>query len=308
MAATSFHVAGNPTLRPWPSRRPSVTCKAIPGLASVSSSSENQAAYYWSGINADVETHLELSFPAAREPVAVHATLRELVLSAPRTMAPALCVAAADLVAGGDRAAAVGVAAALHAYYAAAHAHERLPGLLEDANPNPNPVNMRLLCGDAVYPFVFGAVAGTLGGSDPVRATRVMVEMAQLMGSQGYVMGQYMHVKRVKEGGGPGGAGGVGAREVCEKKEGALYSCAAACGALLGGADEEETERLRRFGYYVGMIHGMLFGTGRGERVGVESFRTMALKELEAFRWKSRKVERISTLLDVTSEESTRAQ
>ncbi|KAL5978647.1 hypothetical protein ACLOJK_029764 [Asimina triloba] len=61
----------------------------------------------------------------------------------------------------------------------------------------------------------------------------------------------------------------VQAREVCRKKEGALYACGAACGAILGGAYEEEIEKLRRFGLHAGTIYGLLYGAGKGEgRIG----------------------------------------
>lgn len=86
---------------------------------------------------------------------------------------------------------------------------------------------------------------------------------------------------------------------VCEKKEGELHACAGACGAILGGGSEEEIEKLRKFGLYVGMIQGMAYGVGRnkeGRDEVVEKLRGMALKELEIFS--STKVEQISSLVD----------
>ncbi|XP_068655829.1 heterodimeric geranylgeranyl pyrophosphate synthase small subunit, chloroplastic-like [Aristolochia californica] len=294
MAATSLHVVCNSTLPPLPRcipRQLSSSCKAVSGV--VSTTSEKQA--YWSAINADVEAYLERSFPV-REPLIVHQSIHDLVLSAPRTMAPALCVAASDLVGGGgQRDHAVAVASALHVMYAASRAHEYLPHLVERPTPAAHPPNIELLSGDAIYPFGYELVARSVGG-EPVRATRVMVEMARSMGAQGYLQGQYMHARWAR------GEGGV--REVCEKKEGELYSCAAACGAIIGGADEGVTQKLRRFGFYVGMIYGMLLGSGRDEMNGrveaVRSFRSSAQKELEGFE--SGKRAFISNILDVSED------
>ncbi|XP_068653909.1 heterodimeric geranylgeranyl pyrophosphate synthase small subunit, chloroplastic-like [Aristolochia californica] len=292
MAATSLHFAGIPTLRRRFPRciplRLSTSCKVISGV--FFTTSEKQS--YWSGINADVEAYLERSFPL-REPLVVHQPIHDLVLSAPRTMAPALCVVASDLVGRAERDHSVAIASALHVMHAASQAHEYLPQLIERHTPTAYERNIEILCGDAIYPFGYELVAGSIGG-DPVRATRVMVEMARSMGAQGYLLGQYKHARWTK------GEGGV--REVCEKKEGELYSCAAVCGAIVGGADEDDEERLRRFGFYVGMIYGMLFGSGRdvinGREEAVRSFRSSALKELEGFQ--SEKVGYISSLLDVS--------
>lgn len=42
---------------------------------------------------------------------------------------------------------------------------------------------------------------------------------------------------------------------VVEKKYGEMAECSAVCGGLLGGAAEEEVERLRRYGRAVGVLY-----------------------------------------------------
>ncbi|KAL5978643.1 hypothetical protein ACLOJK_029760 [Asimina triloba] len=89
-------------------------------------------------------------------------------------------------------------------------------------------------------------------------------------------------------------------KEVCRKKEGALYACGGVCGAILGGAREEEIEKLRRFGLLVGTIYGLLYGAGKGQRGALAAAREvapLALRELEGFE--ERKVGEISSLVDM---------
>lgn len=134
---------------------------------------------------------------------------------------------------------------------------------------------------------------------DPVqnnsdRILRVIIEITRAVGSNGMVEGLY---EEMKCGQSESDMGRV--EYVCEKKEGELHACGAACGAILGGGSEEEIEKLRKFGLYAGMIQGMLYGVGKnkeGKMEVVEKLRKSAIKELEHFD--SRKVEAISSLVE----------
>ncbi|KAG5551060.1 hypothetical protein RHGRI_009477 [Rhododendron griersonianum] len=260
-----------------------------------------QTKSYWASIEADIEAHLRTAIPV-RQPVAVFEPVRHLVLAVPKAKAPALCVAACELV-GGDRAQAVVAASALRLVHSAAHAHEHLP--LMD-RPNHKPAihhacgpNIELLTGDGIVPFGFELLARSVGSgqNNSDRVLRVIIEITRAIGSQGMIDGQYHELQQ-------------GARSneewiehVCMKKEGELHACGAACGAILGGGSEEEIEKLRKFGLYVGMMEGMLNWVGGNEEVGlmdvVEGLRVMAIKELENLS--GRNVEPISSLVEVAS-------
>ncbi|GAB4825084.1 hypothetical protein Ancab_007958 [Ancistrocladus abbreviatus] len=84
--------------------------------------SNNQS--YWTSINESIEAHLRQAI-RIREPLVVFEPLHQLTFSAPRTTAPALCVAACELV-GGHRNQAIATAAALHLMHAATYAHDHL--------------------------------------------------------------------------------------------------------------------------------------------------------------------------------------
>ncbi|XVF77416.1 hypothetical protein PTKIN_Ptkin14bG0041200 [Pterospermum kingtungense] len=80
------------------------------------------------------------------------------------------------------------------------------------------------------------------------------------------------------------------------KYEGVLHACAAACGAILGGGSEEEIEKLRRYGLYIGKIQGMMNRIGNKDKdvkILVEELRNLANKELRGFN--EAKVEAISS-------------
>ncbi|KAK6946919.1 hypothetical protein RJ641_000392 [Dillenia turbinata] len=256
-----------------------------------------QSQSYWASISADIEAHLERAVQI-RPPHSVFEPLHHLTFAAKRTAAPALCVAACELV-GGRRDQAMAAASALHLIHAAFYTHENLP--LTDG-PNPKPQihhaygpNVELLTADGMVPLAFELLARS--DDDPTgekagRILRVMVEIGRAVGSQGAIDGRYREFLCAQSDGKEMGQVGW-VDYVCEKKEGGLHACGAACGAILGGGNEEEIERLRKFGLNVGMIQGRVKGVSRN---GVEMLKDMALKELEHFD--SNKVEEISGLVE----------
>ncbi|KAA8523671.1 hypothetical protein F0562_010094 [Nyssa sinensis] len=227
---------------------------------------------YWASIDADIESHLKKAIPI-RPPVSVFEPMHYLVFAAPRTTAPALCVASCELV-GGHRDQAMAAASAIHLMHAASYTHEHLP-LTDRPMPRPtiphafNP-NVELLTGDGIMPFGFELLARS---DDPAqnnsdRILRAIIEITRAAGSQGMVDGQYLQVQM--QGGQLNGAelhdaGWI--EHVCKKKE--------------------------------GMINGLLYGVGKNEKGMmelVERLRKLALKELESFN--DRKVESISSIVE----------
>ncbi|GAB4825085.1 hypothetical protein Ancab_007959 [Ancistrocladus abbreviatus] len=128
------------------------------------------------------------------------------------------------------------------------------------------------------------AVKGSMSG----RILRVIVEVARAAGAEGMVEGQYEQVLPQRGQSVSRELGGEGhwVKFVSEKKDGPLHACGAACGTILGGGREEEIERLRRYGLYVGMIQGICQRMGREEETAiemVEGLRELALKEVKDF-------------------------
>lgn len=69
-----------------------------------------------------------------------------------------------------------------------------------------------------------------------------------------------------------------------KNRQGELYACGAACGAILGGGSEEEIEKLRKYGVYAGMIQGLLVHHGKNSSSNttemVEKLRVLAMEQL----------------------------
>lgn len=257
----------------------------------------------WAFIHADVVAHIKQAMPM-KEPLVVFEPMHHLVFAAPRTTVPPLCVAACELV-GGHRDQAMPAASALLLMLAAAYTHEHL--FLTD-RPKPGPtthhaygLNIELLTGDGIIPFGFELLARS---DDPThensdRIKRVIIEISRAVGSEGLVEGQYRKILNTESDGGEM-RHVSSAKHVAEKKEGGLHACGAACGAVLGGGSEEEIERLRQYGFYVGMIQGLLRRVEIAEKglmKEVEELRNLAHKQLEAFE--GRKIEVISSFLYV---------
>ena len=198
MARAFSHINGNLMLRVPCRPNPSRPCPLLlPYRPLKVTMSCNQS--YWATINADIETHLKQAIPV-REPLSVFEPMHHLTFAAPRNTAPALCVAACELV-GGHRDRALPAASALHLMYAASFTHEHLP-LTESSRPKSTiqhvyGPNVELLIGDAIVPFGIELLAKSddpdQNNSD--RVLRVMVEITRATGSQGMVYGQYCEVE-----------------------------------------------------------------------------------------------------------------
>ncbi|PIN20506.1 hypothetical protein CDL12_06811 [Handroanthus impetiginosus] len=268
-----------------------------PQLPSVAAMAQNQS--YWTSIEDDIKVYLKKAIPI-KSPETVFEPMHHITFAAPRTTAPALCVAACELV-GGDRSQAMAAASAIHLMHAAAYAHEHLP--LTDRPTYRSTIqhkygpNIELLTGDGIIPFGLELLARSmdLTQSNQDKILRVIIEITRATGSQGIVDGQYQEL----------GLQQLGTdleiiEYVSRKKEGELHACGAACGAILGGGAEEEIEKLRNFGMYAGMIQGMLRINKNGSEEKIAKLAALALKELESFHGK--KIELISSLVEPSLE------
>ncbi|KAL6955311.1 Transferase of alkyl or aryl groups [Sarracenia purpurea var. burkii] len=262
---------------PPPSCRPTVFATA------------HNSHFYLTSIEAEIEVHLK-KVVSVRPPITVFEPMHNLVFAAPRTKASALCVAACELV-GGHRDQAMVAASALHLMHSAAYTHQQLLSstttdqtMIHHAPPYKP--NIKLLTGDGIVPFGFELLARSLDPTDQNhcdRVLRVIIELSRAIGSQGFVGGQYKQTESTQSDNEELGHDEGWIEHVCKKKEGEIHACGAACGAILGGGSEEEVEKLRKFGVYVGMMEGIGRNYGKGLMKMVERLRVLALEELESF-------------------------
>ncbi|KAJ8754638.1 hypothetical protein K2173_010729 [Erythroxylum novogranatense] len=278
--------------------------RAVTGSSSPMSLSQCQP--YWTSIDGDIDAHLKHAIPI-RSPLSVFEPMHRLTFSAPYTTAPALCIAACELV-DGHRDQAMAAAAALRLTHAAAFVHEQLP-LTDRPRPKNRPTidhlfgpNIELLTGDGIAPFGFELLANS---DDPTqnnseRILRVIIEIARATGAQGRIQGRYNELElEYVQSEDEKWSHLAWINEVCKKKEGEMHACAGACGAILGGGSEEEIEKLRSFGLHVGILQAIGSMVKRGEKAHMEvvsGLRRKALEELKAFN--QEKIGPISSLVE----------
>nr|XP_043628646.1 geranylgeranyl pyrophosphate synthase, chloroplastic/chromoplastic-like [Erigeron canadensis] len=240
---------------------------------------------YLDSIHSDIDSYLKKTI-TIREPLSVFEPMHHLTFATPKTTASALCVAACELV-GGNREDAIVAASAIHLMHAAMYAHEHLliKGRVgpKDIIPHQFGPNIELLIGDGILPFGFELLAGCNSASNnSEKILRVIIEITRAMGAEGMIDDNQEIDPLIRQ----------PSRQ--------LHGCGAKCGAILGGGNDEEIERLKRYGVCIGKIQRLLSEMEWNERIKVESIeklKVLALQELENFD--SKKVEQISSIIGV---------
>nr|ALT07956.1 putative geranyl diphosphate synthase small subunit type II.B [Leucosceptrum canum] len=280
---------------------------------------------YWTSLMKEVDQKLTEALPL-KYPELIHESMRYSVLAkAARRGPPAMCVAACELF-GGDRATAFPTACALEMVHAASLIHDDLPYMDDAESRRGQPTNhtvygedMAVLAGDALFPLGFRhIVLNTPPDVVPqARLLQVITEIARAVGSTGMAAGQFLDIE-----------GRPNAIEfVQEKKFGELSQCSAVCGGLLGGASDDEIQRLRKYGRAVGVLYQVVedimeartetgkdgnckkkgksyvsvYGVEKALEVA-EDLKSVAKKELDGFEKYGEKVLALHSFIDFATE------
>lgn len=109
---------------------------------------------------------------------------------------------------------------------------------------------MAILAGDALFPLGFRHIVSHTPPElvPETRLLQVIAEIARTVGSAGMAAGQFLDLE-----GGPNAVDFIQ-----EKKFGELAECSAVCGGLLAGADDDDVQRLRRYGKAVGILYQLV--------------------------------------------------
>ncbi|GAV62108.1 polyprenyl_synt domain-containing protein [Cephalotus follicularis] len=208
---------------------------------------------YWTTLIGEINKKLEQAVPV-KYPEEIYESMRYSVLAEGAKRAPpVMCVAACELF-GGDRLAAFPTACALEMVHTASLIHDDLPCMDDDPIRRGQPsnhkiygVDMAILAGDALFPLGFQHIVSHTPAElvPETRLLRVVAEIARTVGSTGMAAGQFLDLE-----GGPNSV-----VFVQEKKFGELSACSAVCGGLLAGAQDNEIQRLRRYGRAVGVLY-----------------------------------------------------
>jgi geranylgeranyl diphosphate synthase, type II len=203
---------------------------------------------------AEVESTLETLLPPESEaPSVIHRAMRYSVFAGGKRIRPILCLEAARIFSDPPRGV-LPVACALEFIHTYSLIHDDLPALDNDDLRRGRPTNhkvfgdaMAILAGDALLTRAF-EVLGRAELSAERRASLVR-EIATAAGTvNGMVGGQ---VADVEAGGKPIDAAML--EYIHRSKTAALIRASAASGAIAGGAENADIERLRRFGENIGL-------------------------------------------------------
>lgn len=234
-----------------PNFQPKIRCSVSSSLPLVSTQFDLRT--YWTTLRAEINQKLDEAIPV-KYPQQIYEAMRYSVLAKGAKRAPpVMCVAACELF-GGNRLAAFPTACALEMVHAASLIHDDLPYMDDDPSRRGQPsnhtvfgVDMAILAGDALFPLGFRHIVSATPPNlvpEP-QLLQVITEIARAVGSTGMAAGQFLDLE-----------GGPNAVEfVQEKKYGEMGECSAVCGGFLGGAGDDDIQRLRRYGRAVGVLY-----------------------------------------------------
>ncbi|KAK3017899.1 hypothetical protein RJ639_005205 [Escallonia herrerae] len=190
-----------------------------------------------------------------QKPIIIHEAMRYSLLAGGKRVRPVLCLAACELVGGGE-ALAIPMACAVEMIHTMSLIHDDLPCMDNDDLRRGKPTNHKVfgeetavLAGDALLALAFEHVAARTSNVASGRVVKAIAELATAVGSEGLVAGQIVDI--CSEG-----------KDVTLKdleyihvhKTSVLLEAAVVCGAIMGGGNMIDVERVRKYARYIGLL------------------------------------------------------
>ncbi|CAA7387841.1 unnamed protein product [Spirodela intermedia] len=205
-------------------------------------------------VNQALDAAVPLSYPEL-----LLESMRYSLLAGGKRVRPMLCLAACELV-GGSAAAAMPSACAVEMIHTMSLIHDDLPCMDNDDLRRGVPTNhrvygesMAVLAGDALIALAFQHVAAATPPElvPAARTLRAVVELGRRVGAEGLVAGQVADMQST------GSSEPVGLEQleyIHRNKTAALLEAAVVMGAVVGGAAEDQIERLNKYARCVGLL------------------------------------------------------
>jgi geranylgeranyl diphosphate synthase type II len=189
-------------------------------------------------------------------PAPLHDAMRHSLFGGSKRVRPLLVLAAAEAV-GGTVVQALPVACAVEMIHTYSLIHDDLPSMDDDSLRRGRPTShvvfgeaIAILAGDALQSHAFAVLAEPLPlcKVPAERRLRAVAELAKASGAPGMVGGQVFDLESE---GKPVDAGTL--ERIHRHKTGALIRAAVRVGAIVSGANDDDLERLTRFGEEAGL-------------------------------------------------------
>ncbi|PIN23673.1 Geranylgeranyl pyrophosphate synthase/Polyprenyl synthetase [Handroanthus impetiginosus] len=201
-----------------------------------------------------INTALDDAVPL-QNPIKIHEAMRYSLLAGGKRIRPILCLAACELV-GGYESTAIPMACAVEMIHTMSLIHDDLPCMDNDDLRRGKPTNHKyfgeetaVLAGDALLSLAFEHVAAKTRDVAHQRVLQAIVELGSAVGSEGLVAGQIVDLLS------EGKDLSVDELEYIHvHKTSKLLEAAVVCGAIIGGGDAIEVERLRKYARYIGLL------------------------------------------------------
>ncbi|CAN4114793.1 unnamed protein product [Withania somnifera] len=190
-----------------------------------------------------------------QEPIRVHEAMRYSLLAGGKRIRPVLCMASCEVV-GGDESLAIPAACAVEMIHTMSLIHDDLPCMDNDDLRRGKPTNHKVfgehtavLAGDALTTLAFKHVATNTQNATPQRVLQAIGELGLAAGSEGLVGGQIVDIasegKQVTL---------TELEYIHHHKTGKLLEAAVVCGAIMGGGNEVDVERMRSYARCIGLL------------------------------------------------------
>ncbi|KAK8586473.1 hypothetical protein V6N13_010064 [Hibiscus sabdariffa] len=188
-------------------------------------------------------------------PLKINEAMRYSLLAGGKRVCPILFIASCELV-GGDESLAMPVACAKEMIHTASLIHDDLPCMDNDGLRRGKPTNHKVfgegtavLTGDALISLAFEHIASNTRNLSLYRVVRAISELSSAIGSKGLVAGQIMDLESEgKE---------VSLEEleyIHVHKTAKLLEACVVCGAIMGGGNENEIERVQKYASCIGLL------------------------------------------------------
>ncbi|MFZ0038047.1 MAG: polyprenyl synthetase family protein [Candidatus Acidiferrales bacterium] len=190
--------------------------------------------------------------PVATEPSSIHEAMRYSVFAGGKRLRPILCVETARMFSDSPNAA-IPAACAFEFIHTYSLIHDDLPALDNDDLRRGKPTchkqfgeAIAILAGDALLTLAFETLAKS--PVEPQRAVQIVAEVARAAGTvRGMIGGQVADLEAERK-----PIELVALEFIHRSKTAALIRTSIVVGAIAGGAETSDVERLRSFGEYIG--------------------------------------------------------
>ncbi|MCT7953646.1 geranylgeranyl diphosphate synthase CrtE [Laspinema palackyanum] len=216
--------------------------------------SEFDLSTYLGERQALVEAALDQSLPI-KAPETIYEAMRYSLLAGGKRLRPILCLASCELV-GGTVDMAMPTACALEMVHTMSLIHDDLPAMDNDdyrrgklTNHKVYGEDIAILAGDGLLVYAFEVVATQTQNVPAPRVLKAIAQLAHAFGADGVVGGQVVDLQCE----GKTDTSVETLHFIHTHKTGALLEACVVCGAILGGASDEDVQRLSRYAQNIGL-------------------------------------------------------